>query len=127
MGCGSLARPHSGARFGKVDAKKDTRLAIIVRDKYEAWKRDKPSYPIFWEFIEDERNRILKEYDYGFLAGSIEVTTGNELFVVDANLFKPLADGRFAGEDCRDILRDAIAWWDLQLAEINNMYKRCDC
>jgi hypothetical protein len=26
-----------------------------------------------------------------------------------------MADGAFAGEDCRDILEQAITWWESQL------------
>lgn len=34
---------------------------------------------------------------------------------LDEHLFCPIADGVFAGEDCREILKPAITWWKSQL------------
>ena len=85
---------------------------------YAAWKADQHANAIFWDFIEEERNQILKKYEFGFLNGPIEVVTGGEHHTISEQLFCPIADGTFAGEDCRDILQQAIAWWENQLNSI---------
>ncbi len=106
----------------KVDAKQTPKIAEAVNAAWRRWNADKETNAIFWEFIEEERNNILKEYEFGFLSGPIDVlvTPDNELFVLDDYLFCPIAGGRFSGEDCRDILADAIAWWERELSTIDS-------
>ena len=70
------------------------------------------------QFIEQERNQILKKYEFGFLNGPIDVVAGGEHHMIGEQLFCLIADGTFAGEDCRDILQQAIAWWENQLNSI---------
>lgn len=105
----------------KVDSRRDPRTKRAVDEAWKRWNSDKETHAIFWEFIREERNNILKEYEFGFLSGPIDVlvTPDNELFVLDDNLFCPISGGRFAGEDCRDILADAIAWWERELSIID--------
>src|SRR6058998_1514510 len=97
----------------KVDAERNPAMKLQIERAYSEWKRDKETNAIFWEFIEDERNNILKEYAIGFLAGPIDVLVqpGAEIVSLDGNLFCPIADGRYAGEDGRDVMADAITWW----------------
>ncbi len=102
----------------KVDSEHDATIERAVASAYAAWKADKQANSIFWDFIEQERNQILKEYEVGFLAGPIDVVAGAELHTLGEHLFCPIADGVFAGEDCRDILEQAITWWESQLNSI---------
>ena len=55
---------------------------------------------------------------------SISEVANTEAFTLDDNLFCPIADGPYAGEDCRDVLEEAIAWWDTQLALIEESIDR---
>ena len=102
----------------KVDCEHDGTTKYAVASAYAAWKADKQANAIFWDFIEQERNQVLKEYELGFLAEPIDVVAGAELHTLDEHLFCPIADGVFAGEDCRDILEQAITWWERQLSRI---------
>lgn len=111
-----------GHVLDKVDAKEDERLVKIVRATYASWKEHRDANRIFWDFIEDERNQVLKEYSFGFLAGPISLVANGEVHKLDENLFCPLSGGPFAGEDCRDVLGGAIEWWENQLCEIENLY-----
>lgn len=113
-----------GHVLDKVDAEQDEHLARIIRSKYASWKEHRSANRIFWDFIEDERNRVLKEYSVGFLSGPIKLAADDEVYELDENLFCPLSDGAFAGEDCRDILKSAIDWWEVQLAEIESLYQK---
>lgn len=106
----------------KVDGPSDPVLRRAVDTAWKAWKRNRDKNQIFWGFIEAERNSILKTYKFGTHPGDVEVAVKGqcetETFLLDECLFKPLLDGPFAGEDGRDVARDAIAWWDRQLAMI---------
>jgi hypothetical protein len=107
----------------KVDAQRSPVIKHKIEQLYSEWKRDKEANAIFWKFIEQERNNILKKYTIGFLAGPIDVIvqpTG-EPYSLDGNLFCPIADGLYAGQDGRDVMADAIIWWDKQLSSIENV------
>ena len=84
------------------------------------WKAEKQGNAIFWDFIEEERNQVLKQYEVGFFAGPVDVVAGGELHTLDDHLFCPITDGTFAGGDCRDVLEQAIEWWERQLAAIES-------
>ncbi|MBM3130952.1 MAG: hypothetical protein FJ009_20280 [Chloroflexi bacterium] len=112
-----------GHVLDKVDSKQDKKLGTIIARLYDAWKRDKTGNKIYWEFIKDERNRVLKEYEVGFLSGPIPVTASGEIFVLDENLHCPISDGAYAGEDCRDVLKQSIEWWEMQLQAIELEYQ----
>lgn len=102
----------------KVDGESDDDMRAAVATAYASWKADRAGNSIFWDFIEDERNQVLKRYQIGFFGGPVDVVAGGEVHSLDDNLFCPLTEGAFAGEDCRDALEHAIDWWEQQLAEI---------
>lgn len=108
----------------EVDRESDTSLRRAVDAAWQAWKLDRDEHRIFWDFIEAERNSILKTYQFGTHPGDVEVAVQNEYeikeFFLDECLFKPLRDGPFAGEDGRDVAREAIAWWDHQVSIIRD-------
>lgn len=106
----------------KVDSKSGPEVARAINAAWGRWSEDREANAIFWYFIEEERNNILKEYEFGFLSGPIEVlvTPDNDLFTLDEGLFCPISEGRFGGEDCRDIMAESIAWWETQLDRIDS-------
>lgn len=105
----------------KVDGKASvpTRAAI-----HSAWSRlqgTKPEPRIFWEFIEDERNNVLKAYAF---APGVNVTV--RLGGVWSNLatgergtspggpasYEPFMNrGPFKGREPTDLYREAIGFW----------------
>ncbi|MBI3761065.1 MAG: hypothetical protein HY260_04275 [Chloroflexi bacterium] len=113
-----------GHVLDKVDSKQNDNAKRVISNAYENWKRDREGNKIFWEFIEDERNRGLKQYELGFLSGPIHVAASGQLFTLDENLFCPISDGAFAGEDCRDVLKEAIDWWERKLQAIETECER---
>lgn len=108
----------------KVDGEQDDATKKVVASAYASWKADKPGNAIFWEFIEEERNQVLKQYEIGFLPGPVNVLAGGDVHTLDDHLFCPITDGAFAGEDCRDVLERAVEWWERQLAEIESHHTR---
>ncbi len=109
----------------KVDGERDPKLKVIIEEIFIEWKNNKVNNAIFWDFIENERNSVLKQYEFGFLFGPLGVIapTEEEVMELDEGLFCPILDGRYEGEDCRDILDEAIKWWKIQLNRIEKDFK----
>ena len=117
----SLARTV-GHVLDKVDKNESPKLSSAISSTYQSWKQNPKKNEIFFQFIENERNSILKEYEFGFLSGPTDVAalpTG-EIFKLDDNLFCPMSSGKYEGEDCRDILKSSITWWKQQLNAIES-------
>jgi hypothetical protein len=102
-----------------VDGKQHPALMEIITRRFDQWKLDRAKARVFWEFIETERNSILKEYDLRFdFAPMVTTADADHAWRIGSNLYCPVAEGAYAGEDVRDILREAVAWWKEELATI---------
>ncbi len=103
----------------KVDGSRDPILMEIIMRRFRAWKQDRTKAKVFWEFIEAERNSILKEYDLRFdFAPIVTTAEADHAWRIGSNLYCPVAEGSYLGEDVRDVLREAVAWWKNELAGI---------
>ena len=123
-----------GHALTKEDAESDRRLKNVQDAWWGRLKATKPDPHIFWEFIERDRNLLLKEAELtvrrlfqGFLQDGIVLSNnsdGHELPQQRAPRAPPplppidtyqMKHGRFAGRDPRDLVTDAIEWWEKQL------------
>lgn len=108
----------------------DPAVRQLADAAWERWGDDRKANEVFWEFIQKERNNILKEYrfnvhdsaDIGLVVVERD-EAGNEVavespFTVDENLFRPIEAGFQVGEDARDAYADALKWWDVELSRI---------
>jgi hypothetical protein len=103
----------------KVDVAENSAMAEAVGEAWERWKRYPRQHSIFWTFIDQERNNILKEYAVGYSKGPVLVVVEDEEFELDEGLFAPLVDGPNEGQDIRDVYFDALSWWERELALID--------
>ena len=113
----------------KVDGE-DPTVRQLVDQAWKRWDADREANEVFWEFIQKERNNILKEYRFNVHDSAVVCLAavecdeaGNEVaiespFTLDENLFRPIEAGYQAGEDARNAYADAIGWWN---AEISRM------
>jgi hypothetical protein len=101
-----------------VDGAHEPKLERAAASAFGRWKADREKHQIFWEFIEDERNALLKEARRGVLAIPYDLLAGKEGHSVDFQIYAPMVDGPYGGEDCRDVLKLAINWWKRELKEI---------
>jgi hypothetical protein len=100
---------------------------------FQRWKAD-PNCVIFRDFIEAERNNILKEYRFGpHPTDEVEIAlyftlenseTGKiiretEVVSIDQNIYKPMLEGFREGDDARDVLTEALDWWIRELDAID--------
>ncbi len=111
-----------------VDAEASPTHAQVIDSAWEQLNRSKPDPIIFWDFIEAERNNILKEYRLSAGQGvtirvgvaHIDLRTGEQwgepgeppLYHYEMN------SGPFKGTDQRVVLNQAIQWWDQYLGHI---------
>ena len=121
------------------DAKRDARLKKAQNGWLKGLNATEPRPSIFFDFIKRDRDRLLKEAELTagqsaivFLQGaSATPRAGNfgrqELPQPEQQPPPPprppiysyhMNSGPFAGQDPRDLIRDAIVWWEEQLEGI---------
>ena len=116
-----------GHVLDKVDGYQSPRYRSAIDSWWTNMKQAKPEPIIFWCFIDEERNSVLKEYR--ICAGQgvsirvptlhLDIKTGQEWSDPDPPLSPvynyTITSGPFKGKDPRVILREAIEWWACQL------------
>lgn len=111
-----------GHVLANVDAR--TRLVAAAQQRaFERWNSEPHGHSLYRDFILDERNALLKEYRSCVSESArTEIIAGmdvGERFTVDENLYRPIMAGPWAGEDARDVLKEAIMWWAFELDKID--------
>ncbi|MDR3505140.1 MAG: hypothetical protein P4L52_02745 [Acidocella sp.] len=122
-----------GHILDKVDGN-SPKIRTAARAAYGRWKDPTSSHKIFREFIETERNNILKEYRFNLhplddvdVVVSMTVVdplTGEKSEVADVmplggNVYRPILDGFGEGDDAREVLAEALEWWSTELDAID--------
>jgi hypothetical protein len=118
-----------GHVLDKVDAdERGSNFRDTLQERYKLWKQD----PIFANFIERERNNILKEYvsslterattDESFLvteSGERLVTESGSALVGTTTISTLVkGNGVYSGISPDDVLARALAWWNRELSEL---------
>jgi hypothetical protein len=116
-----------GHVLDKVDGINDPAVKVAANALHKSW-RSGDENAIFRDFIERERNNILKEYESEITEGPVPIMVhlqkhdGFDVvrqFLIEENIYRPMGAGVFEGEDGRTLLDEAIAWWSLQLEEVD--------
>jgi len=123
----------------KVDGASDASIMLAVNKRYSVWNGSKYEHAIFRDFIEKERNSILKEYasdvyplaEIGIIleakpktGDSNDAIVEPEIFELDENIYRPMLDGKWEGEDARDVLNQAILWWEQELSIVRALSQK---
>jgi hypothetical protein len=103
----------------KVDSKTSNIYKEAIDSRWKIWVKDKLKHEIFWNFIEKERNFILKEYQING-GQSATVYIGD---VPSCMYYYPMNDGIYKGRDQRDLIMEAIKWWEIELKIIEDEIK----
>jgi hypothetical protein len=121
----------------KVDSSKQ-KWKGSIKSAYCKWTSEDPEHEIFREFINKERNNILKEYQFNFhpndevevlvtLTGVNPITGATaeipQLFPIGNNIYRPILDGYREGDDARDVYTEAIDWWEVELSGLEKYCK----
>ncbi|MGE4265106.1 MAG: hypothetical protein AB7E46_11625 [Desulfovibrio sp.] len=106
-----------GHVLDKVDGKASSEAKKIINDMFAGWKNGDEN-KIFREFIEKERNLVLKQYEIGYDDGPLDIHSCDNVYdIVDVHGCA-MAKGEYFGSQSSDILQQAIVWWETQLDEI---------
>ena len=93
-----------GHVLGNVDSKTSERHSQVIAQKWREWKDRPQRHWIFPEFIERERNNILKEFAFG---AALPSSDDDRILVY--------GDSK---EDGAQLFREAVYWWRHQLESI---------
>ncbi len=122
----------------KIDGE-SPQIRVVIDRRFDDWKRERQANSVFWDFIENERNNILKEYRSsvspdeeilltvqadGPSRGAGDMGQKGQVFRLSENIYRPIVSGYGEGEDARDIYRQALDWWGRELAAIEELSKR---
>ncbi|MBN9335391.1 hypothetical protein [Devosia sp.] len=119
-----------GHVLNNVDGEGSPQVRRLARAMHARWKSGHPADAIFRDFIERERNSILKEYAFSMSEGPVPIVAHLQAqdgydsirhFLIEENIYRPIEDGPYQGEDGRTVLDDAIEWWNRQLDEIDRV------
>ncbi|HEY9209789.1 MAG TPA: hypothetical protein VIO56_00125 [Methylotenera sp.] len=105
-----------GHVLDNVDSQSSPKMKSAIDAAWVELKSQKPNPAIFWQFIDDERNNIVKEYVIG--AGhNVTVFPGANQ---PADYEYVINTGPFKGHLQRDVVKEAIAWWEQHLDAIDS-------
>lgn len=117
-----------GHVLDKFDGNESDEARLAVKKFWDEWKKGEGEHRIFKDFIEHERNAILKTYEFNFNPdpSPIHFTDGKEVFQLENEdlFYVPADSGPYAGEDVRELLGEACDWWSRQLALIKDEASR---
>ena len=103
-----------GYVLGRI-ACENTKYKAAIKNEWAELNKSKPDPPIFWEFVDKVRNNIVHEY-------IIHAEQGATVFIGQN---KPtenhytINDGYYKGYDQRDLLKEAIEWWEAYIDRID--------
>lgn len=104
-----------GHVLDKVDSQQNPMMKAAIDDAWAQLNSQKPNPVIFWQFIDDERNNIVKEYLFG--AGhNITVYPGANR---PADFDYVINTGPFKGRQQSEVIEEAIQWWEQYLDAID--------
>lgn len=113
-----------------VDAKTSPEVREAIDQAWKRWIADRGAHALFWEFIECERNLVLKEYEIRLnMDGAtvyVESDTGDTVAEhLSGEYYVPVTEGHFAHEDAREVVANAIRWWTEELELISGQLTNC--
>lgn len=118
----------------KVDSESSPAMKRAIKEQWSHLQSTRPEPKIFWDFIDAERNRFLKNYEHG-IHRSITVPAAIEghwmtvdcansqggQFAPGSKLESRLTNSTFAGCYEKDIAWQAHEWWASYLDEIDSL------
>jgi hypothetical protein len=127
-----------GHVLDKVDGE-DPLTKRLASQAFKRWKGSAPEHEIFREFIEPERNSVLKEYRFRHHPlDEVQMAVGytlqnpvtgetvqlGDVLPLGDNIYRPFLEGWREGDDARDVLSEAIDWWEAELSALEFTCRR---
>lgn len=118
-----------GHILAKTDKLNHPELANVIDQWWSNLNANKQAKDnrIFFEFIEAERNDTIKEFEIKYdkqpqriaVVQQFNSQNSESIYELDDLLYIPMLYGSFAGEDVRDLIAEALQWWESQFANMN--------
>jgi hypothetical protein len=105
----------------EVDRQQGPPLRQAIDDRWKQWEADRTGNRIFWDFIKDERDLVLKTYDIRYEEDDVTIEESRDGRVIrhlNVPFFSKLLAGSFAGQPALQVARAAVAWWSRELDAI---------
>lgn len=122
-----------GHVLDKVDSKQSMEMKSAISTMWKKTQSTKPNPAIFWEFIDSERNRFLKEYSHsidrtvdlyhmdGHYLATEDVGHTQGWSALDTPVSSQISNGVFSGRNELDVAWEAWHWWSSYLDEIDEL------
>ncbi len=105
-----------GHVLDNVDSQQSPKMKRAIAAAWTELKARKPDHAIYWSFIDDERNNVVKEYLVG--AGyNITVYPGADR---PTDFEYVINTGPFKGQLQNEVVAKAIEWWKEYLDAIDS-------
>jgi len=120
-----------GHVLDKVDAGSNSALRQVVDERWAALTETRPEPAIFWQFVEDERNSVLKEYRFRGQHASGHAVTSIWTYLPDGTKVEQSAEeltdihlhvfdtGPYRGRNQLEVAAEAVLWWTSYLEGID--------
>jgi hypothetical protein len=117
-----------GHVLDKIDGAQSQQWRKAVDDAWVRVKSTKPEPRILWEFIEAERNNVLKAYEVGarlntsirpgpaILSFSDSIAAHQKSDATSYEYF--MRSGFYGGRNALAVCREAVAFWEKYLADV---------
>ena len=123
-----------GHVLSKTDSTQSEELRRAIEEKWNELKRTKPEPKIFWELIDKERNRFLKEYTHT-VSRTLTIPTINDTVIVadlgnsrggslsspNGNYESIINSGEFRGRTEVELAGEAYDWWESYLNDVDDL------
>jgi len=113
----------------RVDVRSSDAYRRAIEGAWDSLRETKPEPAIFWSFINDVRNGIVKEYDMAAgqnaiihpPMGIINRKTGATTSIggKPTEYIPVINSGPFAGKLQSEVLEQAVAWWESYLGDVD--------
>mgnify|MGYP003593492023 CR=1 FL=1 len=122
-----------GHVLDNVDGKRSSNYRMAIDSWWSKLKDSRPLPIIFWQLIDQERNSILKayqttaEHEVAVQLIGIEIRINSAIYEPRTNSTQPTVhhytfnSGPYKNRDQREVLAEAIVWWEQQLDAIDRM------
>ncbi len=115
-----------GHILDKVDTKTDQDLKRIINNEWTLLKKEKRPH-IFHDFIDEERNTVLKQYEMRAGQGVIiyvkAVSPEPDPTPPYIETTHTITDGPYKGKNQRELIQEAIDFWQQYLGRIDLLYQ----
>jgi hypothetical protein len=116
----------------KIDAAQSPEFKKAIDDAWARLKQTKPEPRIFWEFIEAERNNVLKVYEVSARL-NVTVRPGPAVLSFSDSIAAYQSDpttyesfirlGFYGGRDALAVCREALVFWEKFLNDVETAAK----